>query len=297
MACEQTQTPWQDISDHHVQLVSVDDNVQLEVLDWGGDGRPVVLLAGLGNTAHVYDEFAPELAGDYHVYGITRRGFGASSWPDSGYTVERLAEDVRKVTEALDLAEVVLVGHSVAGRAMTHLASRSVERVAGLIYLDAANDPRLSTFAPRLQEIFDGLPQPPAPPSDPEEFQKLYGYPMPEVELRNRRAHAQAWAIPTGTTAPDYASIQVPTLAIYASFGSPADVSPWLKDEAPDLLEEMFELRKAHLEQDIEEFRRTSRSKVVLLEGADHYVFLTHKRDVLREMRAFLDDLGAEPSP
>jgi len=58
-----------------------------------------------------------------------------------------------------------------------------------------------------------------------------------------------------------------------------------------------FELRKARLEQDIEEIRRTSRSKVVLLEGADHDVFLTHERDVLREMRAFLDDLGAEPSP
>ena len=67
--------------------------------------------------------------------------------------------------------------------------------------------------------------------------------------------------------------------------------------EIPEDLQEMFELRKAHLEQDIEEFRRTSRSKVVLLEGADHYVFLTHERDVLREMRAFLDDLAAEPSP
>jgi len=39
----------------------VDDNVKLEVLDWGGTGRPLVLLAGLGNTAHVFDDFAPKL--------------------------------------------------------------------------------------------------------------------------------------------------------------------------------------------------------------------------------------------
>ena len=62
---------------HRIQLVPVADSVRLEVLDFGGTGRPIVLLAGLGNTAHVFDEFAPGLAGLGHVYAITRRGFGA----------------------------------------------------------------------------------------------------------------------------------------------------------------------------------------------------------------------------
>src|SRR5262245_6774246 len=69
---------WHDPSPHTVQFVTVDKDVRLEVLDWGGTGRPVVLLAGGGNTAHVFDEFAPKLRADYHIYGITRRGFGAS---------------------------------------------------------------------------------------------------------------------------------------------------------------------------------------------------------------------------
>jgi pimeloyl-ACP methyl ester carboxylesterase len=73
--------PWRDPSPHTVQFITVDDNVKLEVLDWSGSGRPLVLLSGLGNTAHVFDEFAPKLTSDYHVYGITRRGFGASSVP------------------------------------------------------------------------------------------------------------------------------------------------------------------------------------------------------------------------
>jgi len=64
---------WRDSSPHTAQLVSVDKDVRLEVLDWGGSGRPVILLAGGGNTAHVFDEFAPKLAANYHVYGITRR--------------------------------------------------------------------------------------------------------------------------------------------------------------------------------------------------------------------------------
>src|SRR5678816_948925 len=56
----QQPTPWRDPSPHKVQFVTVEKDVHLEVLDWGGAGRAVVLLAGSGNTAHVYDEFAPK---------------------------------------------------------------------------------------------------------------------------------------------------------------------------------------------------------------------------------------------
>src|SRR5260221_9125749 len=103
---------WQDPSKHQVRLVKVDEGVALEVLDWGGSGRPVVMLAGSGNTAHVFDDFAPQLAGSSHVYGITRRGYGASSQPASGYDDQRLADDVLHVLDSLRIDAPVLVGHS-----------------------------------------------------------------------------------------------------------------------------------------------------------------------------------------
>lgn len=65
--------PFPDTTRHTVRYVSVENGVQLEVIDWGGTGRPVVLLHGMNATAHVFDDFAPELTRDYHVYGITRR--------------------------------------------------------------------------------------------------------------------------------------------------------------------------------------------------------------------------------
>ena len=40
----------------------VDEGVQLEVLDFGGTGSPILLLPGLGATAHSFDELAPLLA-------------------------------------------------------------------------------------------------------------------------------------------------------------------------------------------------------------------------------------------
>lgn len=139
---DQPPTPsWRDPSPHTVQFVTVDKDVRLEVLDWGGTGRPMVFLSGLGNTAHVFDDFAPKFTSQYHVYGITRRGYGASSVPPvsgSNYAADRLGDDVLAVMDALKIEKAVLVGHSIAGEELSSVATRRPERVAGLIYLDAA---------------------------------------------------------------------------------------------------------------------------------------------------------------
>jgi alpha-beta hydrolase superfamily lysophospholipase len=78
----------------------------------------VVLLAGAGDTAHVFDDFAPKLAASYHVYGITRRGFGASEFAAEN-TVDRLGDDVLAVLDSLKLQRAVLVGHSIAGEKLS----------------------------------------------------------------------------------------------------------------------------------------------------------------------------------
>src|SRR5262245_5212879 len=77
VSAEQTASAfaWHDTSPHHREMISVDQGVQLEVLDWGGNGRPMVFLSGLGNTAHIWDNFAPKFTDNHHVYAITRRGF------------------------------------------------------------------------------------------------------------------------------------------------------------------------------------------------------------------------------
>jgi pimeloyl-ACP methyl ester carboxylesterase len=144
---------WHDRSPHSVQFIPVEEKVRVEVLDWGasaqGKGHSVVLLAGLGNTAHVFDDFAPKLAAaGYHVYGITRRGYGASrgngtSGGDSGasefgYSADRLGDDVLTVISALKLDRPVLAGHALAGEELSSVGTRHPEKIAGLIYLDAA---------------------------------------------------------------------------------------------------------------------------------------------------------------
>ena len=123
--------------------MTVDDGVRLEVIDWGGTGRPIVLLAGSGNTAHIFDEFAPKLGDRWHTYAITRRGYGASSHPASGYDDQRLADDVLRVLDSLRIEAPVLVGHSMAGGELTTLGNQHSDRLSGLVYLDALADPEM----------------------------------------------------------------------------------------------------------------------------------------------------------
>ena len=141
---------WRDPAPHSDQFITVDTDVRLEVLDFGGSGRPFVLLAGLGNTAHTFDQFAPKLVDQFHVYAITRRGHGASSTPASGYVADRLADDVLQVIDALKLNRPIVAGHSVAGEELSSIGTRRPEKVTGLVYLDdgyayALNHPLCTT--------------------------------------------------------------------------------------------------------------------------------------------------------
>jgi pimeloyl-ACP methyl ester carboxylesterase len=136
LCCPAFAQQWRDLSPHRVRTLQVATGSRLEVLDWGGRGRPIVLLAGLGSTAHVFDEFAPNLRKCGRVYAITRRGFGASPPTGAGYTTAELANDVLGVITALGLEKPVVIGHSIAGLELSALGANYRDRLGGLIYLD-----------------------------------------------------------------------------------------------------------------------------------------------------------------
>lgn len=141
---------WTDPSRHKVLFIPVAGrsladtakSVRLEVLDWGGKGPAMVLLAGLGGTAHIYDDLAPQLIDSFRVIGITRRGHGASSRAadTTTYTLDPLAGDIRTALDSLGIRRASLVGHSIAGAEITRFAARWPDRVEKLVYLDAAHD-------------------------------------------------------------------------------------------------------------------------------------------------------------
>jgi pimeloyl-ACP methyl ester carboxylesterase len=302
---------------HTVLFVPVDKDVRLEVLDWGGSGTPLVLLSGLGDTAHVYDKFAPKLTGNHHVYGITRRGFGASSAPSSGYSADRLGDDVLAVIEALKLDRPVLIGHSIAGEELSSVGSRHPEKIAGLVYLDAAysyayydssrgdldidlaelqrklallqsgatsqQDPRLP-----LQDVLASLPG--FERVLRERLQDLEALWSPDQSNARRAApkirpgFAAAQSIMAGER--KYSRIAAPILAIFALPHDMGPASSWsAATEARDVTDITGPQANA--------FERGQPSaRVVRLPHADHYIFQSNEADVLREINAFLRSLS-----
>ena len=113
------------------------DGVKLHYIDWGGDGRSLVLLTGLGPTAHIYRGLAPKLAHQFRVVGLTRRGHGRSDRPDTDYNPDTLVEDIRRFLDELEIKQSILVGHSFAGIEMPLFAIRYPQRVERIVYLDA----------------------------------------------------------------------------------------------------------------------------------------------------------------
>jgi pimeloyl-ACP methyl ester carboxylesterase len=123
-----------------VKQIPVDVNVRLEVLDFGGSGRPIIFLAGMGLDGHEFDDFAPMFLPNHRVLAISRRGFGKSSAPtpdQENYSADRLGKDVLAVMTALKIDRPVLVGHSLAGEELSSIATGYPQEVSGLIYLEA----------------------------------------------------------------------------------------------------------------------------------------------------------------
>jgi pimeloyl-ACP methyl ester carboxylesterase len=291
------------------QFVTVDKDVKLEVLDWGGAGRPLIFLAGGGRTAHDYDQFAPKFTAHYHVYGITRRGFGASSKPaptSDNYAADRLGDDVLAVIDALKLNRPVLIGHSMAGEELSSIGSRYPEKVAGLVYLDAGypwayydrahGDPWLDMLdvkqrldALRSGAVYDrqfvqglSISITQLEKDLPEEVNRLApmagtpSSPPPPISLAMLFGEQK------------YTEIRVPILAIFAV---PHNLDDVLRNNPTDKAA-MAAADLAHTSALANAFEAgVPSAHVVRLPNADHYVFNSNEADVLREMNTFLAKL------
>ncbi|KQY58238.1 alpha/beta hydrolase [Aeromicrobium sp. Root495] len=115
-------------------VVHVDvDGTRLHVQDLG-EGPVAVLVSGFGLDHQLWDRQVRVLVeAGLRVVCVDQRGHGLSDRPLSGYAVEDLAEDLRRVLEALDLRDVTLVGHSFGGQVAFRLAATDPDRVARLV--------------------------------------------------------------------------------------------------------------------------------------------------------------------
>lgn len=107
---------------------------------WGEDGSrkpPALLLHGTGFVAEVWDDIARELAADYTVYALDRRGHGDSHKPVADrYHFLDFAEDVCTVIETLGLSNIYGIGHSAGATDLLLAAKLKPARFARLFVME-----------------------------------------------------------------------------------------------------------------------------------------------------------------
>jgi pimeloyl-ACP methyl ester carboxylesterase len=304
---------WRDAAPHEVLSIGVAEGVQLEVLDFGGVGPAILLLPGLGATAHSFDVFAPRLARNHRVIALTRRGTGASSRPDFGFDTPRLANDVLRVMDAMKLDKALLIGHSIAGDELTWLGGHQPDRFRGLVYLDAAYDRSQDrSHRSRLRELNAALPsEPPIPPAAFASYATLTALLEQRGHLRAPEGEMIAFyhmnnsslagvpaidertqqAIAAAIEPPDYAALKLPALAIFAIADPDKPLPSWYGPKSATVmatLQERARILDAKKRHDIEMFKKgAEHGEVLELANAEHNIILSNPAEVLEAIDKF----------
>jgi non-heme chloroperoxidase len=304
-----------DKSPHTSGFVSV-NGVRLHYLDWGGNGPTLLFLAGLSNSAHIFDQFAPRFTDKFRVLALTRRGHGESDYPELGYDPDTLANDVRQFMETLHIDQAILVGHSMANVELCHFAALYPDRVLKLVFLDAAYDRTSPAFKAKVEKNpLRNIPIPDLEYSSIEAYAAsierafpmlaaIWGEVM-DAELRyavtinadgsvvDKMSPAIETALRTmlATYKPEDASIQAPVLSIFVVDDGNDAISPdYMTDEQKKLVLDYFETVRPTLQREgIEQFQRdVPHARIVEIPKGHHYCFIKQEQAVFEAMQTFL---------
>ncbi|MCB0119135.1 MAG: alpha/beta fold hydrolase [Anaerolineales bacterium] len=98
-----------------------------------GEGKPLVLISGLGYPHWQWHKMVPVLAEHFQVITFDNRGVGQSDKPAGPYTAQMLAQDTVGLLDALGIEKAIIVGHSMGGFIAQAMALDFPQRVEKLI--------------------------------------------------------------------------------------------------------------------------------------------------------------------
>ena len=306
-----------DISSFKSEFANV-NGIRLHHLDWGGNGTALLFLTGMGNSAYIYNQFAPRFSDKFRVIALTRRGHGDSDCPETGYDVDTLTNDVLDFMDSLGIDKAILAGHSMSNVELCHFAALYPERVIKLVFLDAAYD-RTSPVFKAIREKnpmrniqvegayddYDSIEEHVAATIKYYPFwASIWGKETNEDLLHITVKNAEgkmAYKMPDPVGAalmqtmngykPEDSKIQAPVLSIYALNGGDYYLSPdFMTEEQKELVFEYFDKTRPALQRElIEQFRlNMPHAKIVEIPQGHHYCFIKHNDFVFDEMRKFL---------
>ncbi|AEH84377.1 alpha/beta hydrolase [Sinorhizobium meliloti] len=143
--------------------ITTRDGTRIFYKDWGSrNAQPILFSHGWPLTADVWDAQMVFFANKgYRVIAHDRRSHGRSDQVWDSNTMDRYADDLAELIEALDLRSVILVGHSTGGGEVTRYVGRhGTGRVAKVALIGAVPPLMLKTEANPGGlpiDVFDGI--------------------------------------------------------------------------------------------------------------------------------------------
>ena len=98
-----------------------------------GMGFPVLFISGLGGFGSFWRDQFPTFAKRFEVITFDHRGIGQSDESRIGYTIDRMAADVIKLLDRVEIGRSHIVGHSTGGAIAQILAIEHPNRLASVV--------------------------------------------------------------------------------------------------------------------------------------------------------------------
>ncbi len=272
-----------DASPHKSAFAHV-NGVSLNYLDWGGEGPALVMMHGIGDDPHIFDDLASLLRDRFRSSPTPAGAMAFRMRRRAPYDAETLAEDFRQLVDHLGIQRMSVLGWSMGANEGTAFAGQYPERVDKLIYLDGGYDWSTPVFFKAFGDIL-AANSPGAPDVRSLDALRTWyhaawlGKAVPwtpglEAYIRdlaqpdaagtlhlkpNDQASAAVFAT-LGNWKRDYTKVQAPTLALYAATFFPLDSSdPALVQKLRDFNQNiMVPFRQASMERVQRELRNVT---------------------------------------
>lgn len=112
-------------------------DIQLHYIDQG-QGQPLILLHGNGESCNYFEHQIPFFSKNYRVIAIDTRGHGKSSRGEKPFTIKQFAEDLRSFMDEKGMEKAILLGFSDGGNIALTFALKYPDRVEKMV-VDGAN--------------------------------------------------------------------------------------------------------------------------------------------------------------
>lgn len=118
------------------QVTIRDKQVEINYFQQGHGNTTLLFLHGWCINATYWKNQIEYFSHNYNVYAIDLPGFGKSKAVRTEWTIEEYANDVTAFIDTLNLKNVVIIGHSMAGEIMLQVALSNNKKIVGIVGVD-----------------------------------------------------------------------------------------------------------------------------------------------------------------